>query len=134
MAKIQRLSDRIKLTIAEVVFTIAPLNFMQKQELAECTKMQGGEEVFDLLKAQVMYIKYALKDIEGVEDYNGKKYELEFENDQLTDNCVSEILCLEEKEKLTIAAWQLLNGISGLKDPVTGKELEGVELEVVSKK
>ena len=134
MAKLMRLKDRVKLTIGEVVFTIAPLNYAQKQELSECTRISGGEEVFDLLKAQVLYIKYALKDIDGVEDYNGDKYELEFDGDVLTDDCVSEILCLEQKEKLTIAAWQILNGIQELRDPVTGKKLSGVKLEVESGK
>ena len=134
MAKILKIKDRVKLIIGEVTFTLSPLNYMQKQDLAECTRIIDGNEVFDLLRAQVFYIKHALKGIEGVEDYNGDKYELEFENDSLTDECVSEILCLEEKEKLTISAWQILNGIKDLVDPVTGKKLAGVKLEVKSGK
>jgi len=134
MAKILKVSDRVNLRVGEITFTLSPLNYLQKQELAECTRMVGGEEVFDLLKAQVYYIKHSLKDIDGVEDFSGDRYELEFENDCLTDNCVSEILCLEEKEKLTIAAWQILNGIKDLVDPVSGKKLAGVKLEVESGK
>lgn len=134
MAKILRLKDRIKLTIGEVTFKIAPLSYLQKQKLAGCTKMQDGKEIYDLARAQAMYIKFALKDIEGVEDYSGNKYELSFEGDELTDECVSEIFHLEEREKLNIAAWQLIQGVQDLKDPVTGEALEGVDLEVESGK
>lgn len=132
MAKILKLSDRLKLKIGEITFTLAPLSFSQKQELASCTKTVKGEDHFDLLKAQVLYLKYGLKNVEGLECYDGSDYALEFEGDVLTDNCVSEIINLEEKEKLTTAAWQLLQGVKELRDPITGEELEGVELKVVS--
>jgi len=134
MAKILRLSDRIKLTIDEVVFTIAPLNHFQKITLAGCVSSDGGNDRLDLPKAQALYVKYAVKDVDGLEGYEGEKYELEFDNDELTDNCVSELLSLGQRNKLTTVAWQILNGISEkLIDPTTDEELEGVELEVVSK-
>lgn len=134
MSKILKMTDRIALTIGDVTFKVAPLSFLQKQELANCTKMNGGDEIFDLVRAQAMYIKFALKDIQGVEDYAGKKYELTFDGDVLSDDCVSEVLNLEQREKLNIAAWQLLQGIQDLKDPVTGEPMQGVELEVESGK
>lgn len=126
------MSDRFSLKIGDITFKLAPLSYLQKQSLSECTRVVNGEDVLDLLKAQVLYIKYALKEVDGLEDYAGNKYQLSFDGDVLTDDCVSEILCLEEKEKLTISAWQLLNGLSELKDPVTGKKLSGVKLEVES--
>lgn len=126
------MSDRINLEIGELTFVLAPLDYLKKQELASCTKIIKGEEHYDLLKSQALYIKYALKDVKGLEDYNGDEYTLSFEGNSLTDDCVSEILNLEEKEKLTIAAWQLLNGIKELRDPITGEKLEGVELKVTS--
>lgn len=118
------MSDRIHIKIDDITFVIAPLNYLRKQELAECTKLQDGKETFDLLKAQIYYIKYALKEVKGIKNYDGSDYELEFEGDCLTDNCVSEILNLEQREKLNIVAWQQLNGIKELED------VEGVELEV----
>ena len=132
MATILRMTDRINLKIDEVTFIIAPLSYQRKQELASCTKIVNGEEHFDLLKSQALYIKYSLKDVKGITDVDGKDYELQFEGDCLTDDCVSEILSLEQREKLNIASWQLLNGLNDLKDPVTGDKLEGVELEVLS--
>ena len=132
MAKILRLSDRINLKIGDVTFMLAPLNHFQKIELSNCTTIKNGEEHYDLLRAQALYLKYAIKDVNGIECYNGEKYELEFNNDELTDNCVSEILSLDQRSKLTSSCWQLLNGIKELVDPVTGEKLEGVKLEVTS--
>lgn len=134
MAKILKMSDRIHLKIDEITFVIAPLSYMQKQELASCTKIIKGEEHYDLLRAQALYIKYGLKDVIGIEDYDGNEYKLEFEGDYLSDNCVSEVLSLDQRTTLTTSAWQLLNGIQELKDPITGEKLEGVELEVKSEK
>lgn len=136
MSKIMRVSDRIKIKIKDVVFTIAPLNQMQKIEVSECTKIgPNGEEVFDLLRAQTLLVKYSLKDIEGVEDEHGESYRLEFENDVLTEDCVTEIFTLEEKSLLTTASWQCLNGLPDkLTDPVNGKKLKGVALELVKRK
>lgn len=134
MAKLLKMSDRIKLTVGEIVFTIAPLSYQQKQELADCLRIDGGDEIKAVLASQALYIKYALKDVSGIEDYDGNEYKLRFDGDVLTDDCVSEIMSLEEKANLTSAGWQIINGIRDLKDPVTGKEMKGVKLEYVSGK
>jgi len=133
MSKILRLTDRIKLTIGDVVFTIAPLNHHQKINLSNCTTVKNGEDHYDLLRAQALYLKYGVKGVEGVVGYDDQPYVLSFEGDELTDDCVSEILGLEQRGKLTTAAWQLLNGVKDLVDPVTGEKLDGVSLEVLSR-
>lgn len=132
MSKILRMSDRIHLKIDDVTFELAPLSFSRKQELASCTRIVKGEEHYDLLRAQFLYIKYSLKKISGVFDYDGTEYTLSFEGDSVTDECVSEIMNLDQRNKLTVSAWQILNGIKDLEDPVTGEKLDGVELKVVS--
>jgi len=133
MSKILRLSDRINLKIGDITFVLAPFSTERKQELASCTKIENGEETYDLLKAQIIYIKNSVRDVKGLETYSGDEYTLEFEDEEktkLTDDCVSELMNLEESSKLTTAAWQLINGIKELKDPISGEKLEGVELEV----
>jgi len=132
MSKILRMSDRVVLSIGEVKFTLAPMNHLQKQEISACSKMIGGEEHFDMMASQIVYLKHSIKDIEGIKDYKGNDYKLNFEGNQLTDECVSEILNLEQRSDLTVAAWQLLGGIQDLVDPDTGEEMKGVELEVVT--
>jgi hypothetical protein len=131
MAKILRMSDRLNFKIGSVEFIIAPLSNDRKLELAQCMRYQGGEQEYDLLRAQHLYVKYGLKGMKGVEDCEGNDYELEFEGDCLTDDCVSEVFYLEEKTLFLTAAWQVLNGLTNtLVDPVSGKKLKGVELKV----
>jgi hypothetical protein len=136
MGKILRQTDRIKVSIGKSIFTLAPLTQLQKIEISECTKIEkGGDEVLDIARAQALLVKYSLKDIEGIEDYEGNEYSLEMENDSLTDECVAEIFTLEEKSSFLIAAWQCMNGFPGkITNPATGKPLKGVALEILSKK
>lgn len=134
MAKILRLSDRVKLKIKDVTFYLAPLSNDKKIEISSCTKMQSGEVVFDHARAQHIYLKHSLKDIEGIETYDGEVYKLEFEGDSLTDDCVSEIFSLEQRGDLMSCAWQILNGIPDKLVDDNGKKMQGVALDVVSKK
>lgn len=130
MAKILSMKDRIKLTIGEIVFTIAPLSYGNKQELLSCTKVVNGEDHYDLLKAQALYIKYAVKGVEGIKKHSGEAYGLEFEGGFLTDDCVSELLSIECREELMVAAWQQLNGAQSVVNPVTFEKMEGIKVEV----
>jgi hypothetical protein len=136
MSKILRLSDRIRIKVGDVSFTIAPLNQFQKIEISEQTKMdKGGSEVFDLARAQTLLVKYGLKDIEGVKDANGDDYKLEFDGDCLSDDCVSEVFTIPEKSNYVTAHFQCLNEYPDkLVNPLDGKKLKGVALELVTKK
>lgn len=136
MSKILKMSDRLKIKVGEVEFLIAPLNQLQKIEITECTKIdKSGNEVFDFIRAQTLLVKYGLKGISGVVDDDGEEYKLEFEGDHLTDDCVSEVFTIKEKEKYVTSHFQCLNEFPDkLVDPFTGKKYQGVALERVSKK
>ena len=65
---------------------------------------------------------------------NKKKYELEFEGDYLSKDSLSEIQYLPMYQKMVNAALQLL---SGAPDEILGdddKPLEGVKLDILTKK
>jgi len=134
MVKILRLSDRIKVKIGKVSFLLAPLSNDRKIEISSCSTVKSGEQVFDYARAQHLYIKYSLKDIIGVETYDNKPYDLEFEGDYLTDDCVSDIFNLPQKKDLVSCAWQIMNGIPDKIVDESGKTLKGVALEVEKKK
>jgi len=131
-----RLTDRVKVKVGEITFILGPLTQMQKIELSECTKIDtNGESVYDLTRAQTLLVKYGLKGIEGVTDADDEPYRLDIQNGVLTDDCVSEVFTLEEKNLYIQSAWQCLNSIPDkLTDPVNGKKLKGVALERVGKK
>ena len=131
MAKILRLTDRVSLKLGDVTFILSPLSNDRKLEIGSCTSTVKGEQVFDHGRAQHLYIKHSLKEVRGLEEYDGSTYELEFEGECLSDDCVSEIFMLEQKEKLMVIAWQLLNGIPAKIYGTDDKILKGVKLEVL---
>lgn len=123
MAKILRLKDRIAITISDIKFTVAPISAVHKKEIAGCTTMKGGKETFDLFTAQMLYIKYGLKSVDGLTGYDDEPYKLEFDGDYLSDDCVSEIMSIDCSSKFLEAAWSVFNGISG-------EDIEGAKIEV----
>ena len=124
MAKILKRTDRIKFKVGEVTFTLAPFTYEQKMEMSECITTKAGVNRVDMFKTQTLMLKYGVKDIDGVEDY-----ELEFDSSgNLTDECISELLYLDQSITMLSACYEVHNG---LPDKLL---TEGVELEVVSKK
>lgn len=133
MSKVLRMTDRIKLTISGIDFYIAPLAVFQKHDVQSCTYIKEGKEYYDLLKAQSLYIKYALKKVVGLKYHDESDFELKFDaNGDLSDESINEIFNMPIRSQLNTAAFQLLNGLTELQDPLTGEKLKGVEMEVVS--
>lgn len=132
MAKILRMKDRIRVKIGDIEFLMAPLSYLHKQEIANCTRNSGGKEIYDFLKAQALHIKYGLKGVKGLKTYDDKDYELQFDGDCLSDECLNEILAIECNDKLSAAAWSILNGYDQEAISNNEKALEGIDIEVVS--
>lgn len=128
--KIYRLSDRVSVKIGELVFKLAPLSFTQKAEILDCKKIVAGEEILDRIGATKLAIKYSLKDVEGLEDIDGNKYELDKDDSgNLSDSCIDELLNVEVAPSLITTCFNFLNGVpSHIVDPETGKKLKGVEI------
>lgn len=124
MATIYRTSDRIKVKIDDIVLTLAPLNYHQKSRVQNLILEKGQMGALDSTK---LAVKYALKDIEGVETLDGAKYKLEFGEDGLSDECLDDLFNLEQTMKLSSICMSLLNGVpKEFIDPMTNKPMEGV--------
>lgn len=126
--KILTLKDRVKVTVDEIVFYIAPLGREAKRELAGCRFTESGEDKMDLFKANSILLKYGLKDVEGLKTYSGDDYKLEFDGDVLSDDSIGDMFNLPVKDKLLAASWSISNGAH------EEFNLDGVALEVVQKK
>lgn len=131
MAKICRPDYRYSLKIDDVELIISPLTFEQKVDISSCTTNQGGQSMPDTPKLLRKYIKYSVKDANGIEYGDGKKYKVKLEESGvLTDECVEDIVSLSINTKLMSAAYQMLMSIPDeLVDPETGKKMEGVSIE-----
>lgn len=128
--KIYKLSDRIKLRIADVELTLAPLTRVQKYDIqSSIFKWESTKEATHLIEGSFKAVKYGVRGISGVHGLDGSEYKLSFDGDVLSDDCVEELLNSELSNEITVSAISLLNGIpKKIINPMTGKELEGVEI------
>lgn len=130
MTIIYRKNDLISLEIGDLVFKIKPLNYLDRVEIMSCLHNSSGTIVENAGKASYLTIKYAVKKLEGASTIDGTPYELEFdESGNITDDAISDILNIEENNKLGLALHNFLKGVpSKLIDPNTGDNLEGVKI------
>lgn len=128
--KIYKLSDRIPIKIGDVIFKLAPFSQDQRTQIHGCYTHESGSQVEHTQKAMFLSIKFAVKEVEGLEYADGSKYDLKFEKDgSLTDECVNELLNMGKSVFLGLACLEFLNGIpEKIIDRQTGKEIKGVEI------
>ncbi len=126
-------TDVVKVSIGKVVFLISPLKREHKFEIIALRRNKAGDVVENLEAASRLYLKYALKEVKGVKTYHGDKYALSFDDSgALTDDCVEEILSIQESADLVTASMQIINGIPDeIIDFGTGEKMKGVRLEVM---
>lgn len=126
MAKIYRTTDIIKLEIGGLVVGISPLSFEQKMNV-QAEILKG--DALGPMRGASLAVKYALKSIEGIEDQDGKPYQLQFENDKLSDSCWDDLQNISEGNSLTMVCLNLLDKVpSEFIDPNTGDKLKGVKI------
>jgi hypothetical protein len=114
-------TDRIKVKIDEVVFTISPLSYKQKIEVQSL--FTSGKQ----FEGSILSIRMAVKDIEGVEDAQGNAYKLKFENELISEDCIDDILNIENSMKLQLTCAELINGIpKEIIHPITGEVVKGI--------
>ncbi len=130
MMKILKNTDRVKIDIGDVTISISPLSFNQKTEIQKYMIEAASGKIESGMKGAKLAIQYAVKSIDGVEDVDGNKYELELDNDILTDECIEELLNSEINNELSLICINLLSGIpKEFIDPATNKPLEGVSIK-----
>jgi hypothetical protein len=120
----------------DLEITIAPITNAVKYEVAECSKIVNGEQVYNFAKAQEIYLRHSLKDIKGLKDYHGNEYSLSFKDEsesELTDDCLSELFNIPVSGEMIAVCWQFMNDVpEKIINPESGKVYEGIELKVVS--
>lgn len=127
--KILKTTDKVKLTIPDstISVVISPLSAKQKLEISSKMKMVKGEEIPDYNAQGMLLIKYSLKEVYGISDYEGNDYKLEFElnGDGLTENCVDDVSSILSESNLilpvTLAANKVLSKIENVKVEVNPK-------------
>lgn len=123
----------IHLKVDELELELKPLNFKQKQELwiqyREELETEYPERALDLLNRNAM--KMSIKSVKGLIDQDGEEWVPSFDEEMLSDESLDDLLGIEVKDKLVLAVTAFLNGFpkdGEIKDPMTGKLLEGVTI------
>lgn len=129
---ILRKSDRLKVEIEGIEFKIAPLTFQQKNELqAHMVKAVSGdmEEAMNSVRKALMF---CLKDMKGVQyiDESGdpRDYQLSFDGDVLSDDCIDELLNMPFSAKLNTVCSSMLQGVPDQILDEKGKPIEGIKI------
>lgn len=127
MVRIYKTTDKIPVKIDSLTFEISPLTFEVKSNI-QASLLDGNP--LSIVRAAKDAIKHSVKSVKGVEDANGNPYELEFEDGALTEDCVNDLLNIDQDDKLSLVCTSLLNGIpKNFVDPSTGKKIEGISIE-----
>ncbi|MDX9731065.1 MAG: hypothetical protein RBT63_04785 [Bdellovibrionales bacterium] len=101
MAVIYRPTDRLKYEIGELTFTIAPLDYVQKNEIVEAIKAaQAARSVKEIHDASLLALKYALKGVNGATYADGEPFDLKFDGSLVADESVHELLNIDVAPKL----------------------------------
>jgi hypothetical protein len=126
--KIYKTTDKISVKIDDIVVQVSPLSFEQKCDIQAL--LVSGDPM-SVVRAASMAIKYGVKGLEGVENADGSLYVLETdENGSLSDQCVDDLLNIDQDDKLSLVCTSLLNGIpKDIVDPQTGKKIKGITIE-----
>jgi len=133
--KIARLSDRFKIKMEGVTVIVAPLSGRQKLEMTSMIKQQNdGKFYIDKASQEHFFIKHSIKEIQGLKDYDGVDYTLDFDGDCLSDTCGEELLSFLVNTYFTVANAQVLKGVFGeVINPMSGEPIKGIVVERIEK-
>lgn len=137
MSKILKLTDRVPVKIDDITVKISPLSYLQKLEIQDHMIAAASGDMKSAMLGAAKAIKYSVKDIEGVQDYHGNKFELSFdEQGYLQEECVDNLLNLSQNNKLITVCAAFINGLpeGDLVNPQTGEALEGISFGEVQGK
>jgi hypothetical protein len=112
VAKIYRTTDRIKFKIGDVQISISPLSVFEKSKITQLMMdAQENKSIQLITDASLYALKVCLKDLKGVTDYEGNEYRLEFEGNELTQQCAEDLLNLDNSSKLIELCTSFINGV-----------------------
>lgn len=111
MARIYRVTDKIEYKVGELTFKVSPLTVEDKIALTGFTFEAQKGNLKAMVDLQMYALRCGLKEITGLEDADGNPYQLAFENNKLTEECVQDLMNIEQSAKMIGLICTLMNGI-----------------------
>lgn len=132
MSRIYRLTDRIKVRIGDketgAVLTLAPLDRQQKQEVQNLMFESRKGDPRKAVDAIALALKFSVKQIENIEDADGKPYVAQFDAGLLADSCVEDLLNMPDSNLVSFVAASWMNGVPKNFLGLDGNPLPDVEI------
>jgi hypothetical protein len=130
---IYKTSDKISVEIDGIEVKISPLSHAQKNELQGHMMKAVNGDMEAAMESVRLSISYCLKDIKGVkyqdEDGEVRDYQLTFDNNKLTDDCLDDMLNMPISGKLNSLCAAMLAGVPDKIVDQDGNEIEGIKIK-----
>lgn len=133
--KILRASDQIEIKIHNIYIIIQPLTYGKRLEMSRFVTVKDGKEAQNYAESMMFLVKHTVKSI----SVDGEVVELEFKDGQMTEESLTDVMGVLEGNAEAYKNIAVLSAGAGKKlpkivDPITGAEIEGVEISVLPKK
>jgi hypothetical protein len=127
--KILRTSDLVTLRANGIELDFSPLTYEKSIEVSDCTKVVAGETVIDGKKQTRLLIKYAVKEIRGATDFDGKPIELKAVNGEMKDEDITDAINILVHTPFVYPLSYISNsarpkGVEGVEILVNGKQIQ----------
>lgn len=124
--KILRTTDIVTLKHEELEVDFSPLRYDRALAVANESKIEGGNTVVDMVKQTALMIKYAVKDIRGLTDYDNNPVSIKAINGELSDDDTSTAISV-------LAKTPFISPISFISTSSTPKSYDGVDILINGK-
>ena len=125
-----------KIKIGDVTIHCKQLSYRVRSQIgSKYTKQRAGNEIENTVSILFEVLKHSIVKVEGFQKPDGSPYELKFENESLTDDCLDELLYVERVgDILQLCASNFINmkAPDKILDPVSGEPMEGDFIEKCS--
>jgi hypothetical protein len=124
--KILRTSDIITLKHGELEVDFSPLRYDKSLEVAGAARIDSGNTIVDMARQTALMVKYSVKEVRGVTDYNENAVTIKSINGELNEDDISTIITILSKTPF-------IAPISYISTSCLPKKYEGIEIKVNGK-
>lgn len=124
--KILRTTDIVTLKHNEIEVDFSPLRYDRSLEVAEASRIESGNTIVDMAKQTALMVKYSVKEIRGITDFNDNPVQVKSINGELNDDDVSTIITVLSKTPF-------IAPISYISTSSTPKNYDGIEIKINGK-
>lgn len=124
--KVLRTNDIVTLKHEELEVDFSPLRYDRSIEIANTTKTEAGNSIVDVTKQTSLMIKYAVKEVRGITDYDNNPITIKAINGELSEDDVSTTINVLVKTPF-------LAPISFISTSANPKQYEGIEIKINGK-